>query len=188
MIRTLSGTIIDMTLGSVVLDVHGVGYLISIQSGYAQDQHIGDTLSLFTHLAVREDSLTLYGFFSRDDLALFEQLLTLPKIGPKSALQILSQASPELLKKAVASQDFEHLSKVSGMGKKTAEKVVLGLKDVFGAGAFLSTGEQSDGDVIDALTTLGYSQKEARDVVQKLDRSVTDTNARIKEALKLLSR
>lgn len=184
----ISGTIADITLGTVVVDVSGVGYLISIQSGYAHDLQIGEKLSLHTYLAVREDSLTLYGFFSRDDLAMFEHLIDLPKIGPKSALQILSQASVELIKKAVASNDPIHLSKMSGVGKKTAEKIVVGLKDIFGSGEFLGMGEHGNSDVIDALTTLGYSQKEARDTVQKLDTATTDTNARIKEALRLLSK
>lgn len=184
----LTGTIADLTLGTVVIDIGGVGYVVSIQSGYAHDLKIDARISLHTYLAVREDSLTLYGFFSRDDLAMFEHLIDLPKIGPKSALQILSQASPELIKKAVASHDFEHLSKMSGMGKKTAEKIVVGLKDIFGSGEFLGMGEQGNSDVIDALTTLGYSQKEARDAVQKLDPSITDTNARIKEALRVVSK
>jgi len=184
----LTGIIADLTMGSVVVDIGGVGYLVSLQSGYTQDLKIGETLSLHTYLAVREDSLTLYGFFSRDDLAMFEHLIDLPKIGPKSALQILSQASPELIKKTVASHDFEHLSKMSGIGKKTAEKIVVGLKDIFGSGAFLGMGEQGNSDVIDALTTLGYSQKEARDAVQKLDPTITDTNARIKEALRVISK
>lgn len=188
MIRMITGTIADLTLGNLVVDVGGIGYLISIQSGYAHDLKIDAKISLHTYLAVREDSLTLYGFFSRDDLAMFEHLIGLPKIGPKSALQILSQASVELIKKAVASNDPEHLSKMSGMGKKTAAKVVLGLSEIFGSGEYLGAGEHGNSDVIDALTTLGYSQKEARDVVQRLDAATVDTNARIKEALKLLSK
>lgn len=188
MIRILTGKILDLGLGNVVIDVHGIGYLISLQTGRAEKLKIGDTLSLHTHLAVREDSLTLYGFFTRDDLAMFEHLIDLPKIGPKSALQILSQASVELIKKAVASEDPAHLSKVSGMGKKTAEKIVLGLKDLFGDTEFLGIGERGNSDVIDALTTLGYSQKEARDAVQRLDPATTDTNTRVKEALRDLSK
>lgn len=188
MIRSLTGTIADLALGHIVIDIQGVGYLVSIQTGYAEKLKLGDKISLHTYLAVREDSMTLYGFFSKDDLAMFEHLIDLPKIGPKSALQILSQASSELIKKAVASNDPDHLSKMSGIGKKTAEKIVQGLKDEFGNGEFFGMGEQGNSDVIDALTTLGYGQKEARDVVQKLDPSLTETNARIKEALRLLSR
>ncbi len=188
MIRILSGTILEGNMGSVVLDVHGVGYLIHIQSGHGEKLLLGERLSLHTHLAVREDSLTLYGFFNRDDLALFEHLIDLPKIGPKSALQILSQASAELIKKSVASGDPEHLHKMSGMGRKTAEKIVQGLKDIFDTQLAVGSYERGDSDVIDALTTLGYSQKEARDVVGRLSAEATDTNARVKEALRLLSK
>ena len=188
MIRSLTGTLRDVQLGTVVLDVHGVGYHIHIQSGRGESLLLDSTLSLHTHLAVREDSLTLYGFFDRDDLALFEMLIELPKIGPKSALQILSQAPVELIKKSVASNDAEHLHKMSGMGRKTAEKIVQGLKDVFGDALAVSHHERGDSDVIDALVTLGYSQREARESVARLSPETTDTNARVKEALRLLSK
>jgi len=183
----LTGHILDLHMGQVVLDVSGVGYLVFIQTGREEKLQIGAKISFHTYLAVREDSLTLYGFFSRDDLAMFEHLIHLPKIGPKSALQILSQASVELIKKTVASEDPAHLSKISGIGKKTAEKIVVGLKDLFGDSEYLGAGEKGNSDVIDALMTLGYSQKEARDAVQKLDPTITDTNIRVREALRKLS-
>ncbi len=183
----LTGTIADVRLSQVVLDVGGVGYLVALQVGRGGELTLGAQLSLHTYLAVREDSLNLYGFFSRDDLEMFELLIELPKIGPKSALQIISQADVELLKKSVASEDPVYLSKMSGMGKKTAEKIVLGLKDKFEGMEHVSV-HHGTSDVIDALITLGYSQKEARDAVQKLDPEVTDTNARVKEALRSLSR
>lgn len=188
MIRTIKGTILDLRLGSVILDVSGIGYRISIQNGRSEGLILGDTLTLHTHLAVREDSLTLYGFFTRDDLEMFEQLLDLPKIGPKSALQILSQASIELIKKAVASEDPAQLSKMSGMGKKTAEKIVIGLKDSFANVEQFGVGDRGNSDVVDALTTLGYSQKEARDAVLRLSPELTETKARVKEALRSLSK
>lgn len=186
MIRMLTGAIADVTLGSVVLDVGGVGYLIALQTGRGAELSVGEKLALHTYLAVREDALDLYGFFSRDDLAMFELLIGLPKIGPKSALQILSQADVELIKKAVAGSDAVYLSKMSGIGKKTAEKIVMGLKDEF-EGLEVSGAPREVSDVIDALMTLGYSQKEARDTLQKIDPSITDTNARVKEALRILS-
>lgn len=188
MIRMLTGIVADTTLGTVVVDVGGVGYVVALQAGRGSELTLGQKLSLHTYLAVREDALDLYGFFSRDDLEMFELLIDLPKIGPKSAMQILSQADVALLKKAVATEDAIFLSKMSGLGKKTAEKIVLGLKDKFedmeaaGGGAHRSTS-----DVIDALLTLGYSQKEARDAVAKLDPTLTDTNARVKAALQMLS-
>lgn len=183
----LTGTVADLALGNVVLDVSGVGYLVAVRPTDALEFRVGTTLSLHTYLAVREDALDLYGFTSRDDLAVFELLIELPKIGPKSALAILSQASTELLKKAVASQDAAYLSKMSGMGKKTAEKIVQGLKDKFEDDGTTGAAHSADGDVIDALLALGYSEREARAAVPKLDPDA-DTNARVKQALRLLSR
>lgn len=187
MIRTLHGVVADLVAGGVVIEVGGIGYLVHITTATRESLSMGGTAMLHTYLAVREDSLTLYGFLSWDDLEMFEQLIELPKIGPKSALQILSQASIELIKKAVSSDDPEHLHKMSGMGRKTAEKIVQGLKDIF-AHVEIGVHERGDSDVVDALTTLGYSQKEARDTVARLPQEITDTNARVKEALRLLSK
>ncbi|MBX9906726.1 Holliday junction branch migration protein RuvA [Patescibacteria group bacterium] len=187
MIRSVQGTLIDIRVGQVVIDIGGLGYLVFLPSGVTSDLQIGTRAIFHTYLAVREDSLTLYGFVTRDDLEMFEHLINLPKIGPKSALQILSQAPIELIKKAVASGDPEHLSKLSGMGKKTAEKIVIGLKDLFGDATHFGTHDRGSSDVVDALLTLGYSQKEARDVLAKIDPELIETNARVKEALRILS-
>ncbi len=184
----LTGVVSDIRLGRIVLDVHGVGYLVAIQNGRAEGLAIGNALSLHTYLAVREDALDLYGFFSLDDLEMFEMLIDLPKIGPKSAMQILSQADIELIKKAVASEDPVYLSKMSGIGKKSAEKIVMGLKDKFEGNDMVAPGEHGNSDAIDALVTLGYSQKEARDAVQRIDPSIKNTNDRVKEALRSLSK
>ncbi len=188
MIRMLRGTIADMTHTHLILDVGGVGYLVAVRPDDARGAIIGSERSLFTYLAVREDALDLYGFSTRDDLAMFEHLIDLPKIGPKSALAILSQASIELISKAVSSDDAAYLSKMSGMGKKTAEKIVQGLKDKLDLSSDITTGERGNSDTIDALIALGYSEREARDAVQKLDPETTDTNARVKEALRSLAR
>jgi len=188
MIRTLSGVLREAHLGQIILDVNGVGYLLYIQTGAAEGHLLDTPLSLHTYLAVREDALTLYGFFHRDDLSMFEHLINLPKIGPKTALQILSQAPADLIRKSVSSNDPAHLSKLSGLGKKTAEKIVVGLKDVFGNDAYEEHAHATGmGDVIDALIALGYNQKEARDAALRIDPSITDTNARLREALRNLS-
>lgn len=189
MIAQLTGRIADIRPLHLVLDVNGVGYLLAVrpQSGFA----IGDTVTLLTHLAVRENALDLYGFTHDDERMMFEELIKLPKIGPKSAMQILTQADVALLVKAIAEQDPVYLSKMSGMSKKTAEKIVSELKDVFADGAFMATGAaivSEDTDVVDALMALGYSQKDARDAVQKIPSELTDTRARITYALKSISR
>lgn len=196
MIRLIRGTVADAQPTHVVVDVNGVGYLVytTAKTGCSINEHI----TLFTHLAVRENALDLYGFKTTEELSFFELLLTLPKIGPKSALQILSQADISLLQNAILSQDATHLSKMSGISKKTAEKVVLGLKDAFdtveynyGDSTTTPTTEQSafTSDTIDALITLGYPQSDARKAVQQLlteKPEITKVNDAIKEVLKIL--
>ena len=183
MIAQLTGTIVDVRPGHVVLDVAGVGYLIAVRasSGFV----IGETNTLRTHLAVRENALDLYGFQHLDELSLFTELIKLPKIGPKSALQILSQADIPVIQKAVIDQDATYLTKMSGIGKKTAEKIVTELKDVFDGSAYtvdkgLSTGHT---DGVDALVSLAYAQKEARDAVQNIPAAITVPNTPITLAL-----
>lgn len=188
MIARLTGTIIDVRPAHIVVDVHGVGYLVGVQSNAAFV--VGETVSLHTHLAVRENALDLYGFSNLAAYSMFEQLIRLPKIGPKTAIQILSQADPSVLKRAAQTNDASYLSKVSGIGKKSAEKIVAGLKDIIeddDLDASEGYNTRRDSDVIDALITLGYSQKDAYEAVQKIPADVTGTNERIKQALKYVS-
>jgi len=185
MIAELQGTVVRVGLTDIVLDVGGVGYRIAVCS--PRNFSPKETSRLFTYLAVRENSLDLYGFLTEEEHDIFQLLLKLPKIGPKSAMQILSQADIALLKKAVASNDPTYLSKMSGIGKKSAEKIVAGLKDVFEDIEFeekASLDANTDTDVIDALMALGYTQKDARDALKKLPEDITDTTARVKAALK----
>ncbi len=188
MISRLTGTVIEIRPLHIILDVHGVGYRIAVRS--TVDFSEGSNASLHTYLAVRENALDLYGFTHHDELAMFEELIKLPKIGPKSAMQILMQAEVSMLKKAVNDQDPVYLTKISGIGKKTAEKIVSELKDTFFDESDLvgSVHTGSDADVVDALLTLGYSQKEVRDVVQKLSPEIEGTKARITEALRHINR
>ncbi len=196
MIRQIRGIVVDTHLTHIVVDVHGVGYLIYTTAKTSVIQN--EEITLHTYLAVRETALDLYGFTSREELSFFELLLTLPKVGPKTALQILSQADVQLLQNTIISGDANHLSKMSGMSKKTAEKIVLGLKDKFENSLYLT--QENDGgdfggktsfmsDTIDALITLGYPQSDARRAVQQLiteKPDITKANDAIKEALKLL--
>ena len=187
MIRRLKGTVIETSYLWVVVDVGGVGYLVYVPGIDSISQE--SEVELYTHLAVRENAMDLYGFLDPEELSMFELLLTLPKVGPKSAMQIMSQADVALLRKAALGDDASYLMKMSGIGKKTAEKIVVGLKDKLGGDDMpLKEGERGDGDVVDALITLGYTQKEARDAMQKLSPDLNDTNTRIKEALKLLGK
>ncbi len=197
MIRQIRGKVVDAHTTHIVVDVHGVGYLLYVtaKSSYLADEEV----VLHTYLAVRENALDLYGFKNREDLSFFELLITLPKVGPKTAMQILSQADVSLLKSAIISSDATHLSKMSGMSKKTAEKIVMGLKDQFDAALYTQNKQDLDptgakasfmSDTIDALITLGYPQADARKAVQQLmaeKPEITKANDAIKEVLKILS-
>ncbi len=186
MIGMLRGKVQGSRGGRVVLDVHGVGYLIAVRSVF--DFMDGSEVTLHTYLAVRENALDLYGFILLEELHMFEELIKLPKIGPKSALQILMQADVATLRHAIETGDPTYLSKMSGIGKKTAEKIVNELKDVFGEDLLTSSLPSSDSDVVDALLALGYSHKDVREAVLKLPPEITDTKKRITEALKILSK
>ena len=187
MIAHITGTVIGKRGGFVVLEAGGIGYRIAV----TPDTLAGITkteASLFTYLAVRENALDLYGFLSEEDRSFFELLLSVSGIGPKTALSILSLAPGEALKSAVAAGDTSYLTSVSGIGRKSAEKIVLELKDKLRDLKDSHGGHAHDSDTVEALKALGYSVKEAREAVQKIDSSVADPGARIKEALRNLAK
>ncbi|MEX0672599.1 MAG: Holliday junction branch migration protein RuvA [Candidatus Paceibacterota bacterium] len=185
MIRVLTGTVISQNANSLVIDTGGVGYVVYCPSDIALNTAHSEHITLWTHLAVRENSLDLYGFTSEENVQLFELLLTVSGIGPKSALGILNVADANALKNAVAAGDTSHLVKVSGIGKKNAEKIVLELRGKLEAvDEEAGTYRDTDSETFEALTSLGYSASEARDAVRNLPTDITDTGERIKEALK----
>lgn len=185
MIARLRGTVLVEESSSLVLDVHGVGYLIHTPP--RNSVLLGTEVFLYTYLAVRENALDLYGFETEHELVLFKELIGLPKIGPKTALQILTQASVSTIVEAVRTEDPSYLTKMSGMGAKSAEKIVTGLKD----STILLTLQTAENkpppdadDVVDALIALGYTPKDALAAVQQIPSEITDTNERIKYALR----
>ncbi len=189
MISHLSGTIIELSEKFVVVDVNGVGYKVYCSTETLASLREDTPTSLFTYLVVREDALDLYGFASREEEDFFQLLISVSGIGPKGALGILSATSTNILKKAIATGDTSYLTKVSGIGRKTAEKVVLELRDKLKA--HVDTKEnphelRAESDVVEALKSLGYSQNEARDALKEVPVEIVGTNARIKEALKIL--
>ena len=188
MIAQLRGRVVDILPTRIVLDVGGVGYALAIPPH--TDVLLDTEITLFTYLAVRENALDLYGFGTKVELAMFHELIKLPKIGPKTALQILSQASVDMLTQAARTNDPSFLSKTSGIGKKSAEKIVTGLREVNHLDSL--TGEygaieSNDSDVIDALIALGYSQRDALTAVQKIPKDILETKARVTFALKSIS-
>jgi len=192
MIGQLTGVARVREPGLVILDVAGVGYKLAVthetQNALPKDD---SPVTLWTHLAVRENALDLYGFATREELSFFELIITISGIGPKKAIAILSLAPLAVLREAIVKKDASYLTKVAGVGRKNAEKIVLELHDKLGAlGATdeESPALQADSDVLEAVRALGYSLQEAREAVKRVPNSVTGINDRIKEALRQMGK
>ncbi len=187
MIGSITGTVAQKGTRSLTIDVHGVGFCVFVPSDTLLANALGSPVSLLTHLAVREDALELYGFSDSESLRLFTLLIGIPGIGPKSALAILSLASPAALSRAVHDNDLAYLTKVSGIGKKSAEKIILELRDKLMKDENAITGSATDTDVLEALRSLGYSLNESREALKHIPVECIETSARIREALRYLS-
>ena len=189
MISFIRGTILESGDRHVTVDVHGLGYKVFVTEDTLHSLKIGTEASFWTYLAVREDALDLYGFTQKKEKEFFELLISISGIGPKSALNILSLVASETLASAIRSGSTAHLVKVSGIGRKTAEKIVLELKDKLGAlsGEDSLAGMSADADAIEALKALGYDAVEAREALKKVSKDILDTGAKVKAALKVLS-
>lgn len=185
MISFIEGEVIEITEKYTTISVQGLGYKIFSTKHVLSSLQKGDSASLFCHLAVRETALDLYGFENKKEKDFFELLISISGIGPKSALGILDVADIETLKTAVVSGDTSHLTKVSGIGKKNAEKIVLELSNkIDGLESESSQTPSGSIDVLEALIALGYSQNEARKALQAIPKDVMDTEQKIKYALK----
>ena len=188
MIASLEGKILEVREKSLVLGTGGVGYRIFTTSSNLGGLSVGDDSFFYTHLAIRENAHELYGFRNKDELSFFELLITIPGIGPKSALSILNIASLDSLRSAIATGDTGYLTKVSGIGRKTAEKIVLELRDK--VGSVESSGKTSlkeESDALLALMSLGYNERDVREVLKQINKPGTPTQEIVREALKNLS-
>lgn len=187
MIGQIEGIVRDIRLGFVIISCGGVGYKVAATKDTLAQLSLGMTTSLWTHLAVRENALDLYGFREESQQHFFELLLTVSGIGPRSALAILDIADVEALRGAIARGNASYLTNVSGIGKKTAEKIVVELKDKVGlAAAGASETQKGDEEALEAMRALGYSPAEARDALRKVPAEFTKSNDRLREALKVL--
>ena len=189
MLSHLKGKIIFSREKFVILEVNGVGYKIFIIPEILKAIKNQNTVSLWTHFSVRETSQELYGFLEYSELEFFELLIKISGVGPKSALGVLAVAPLDIIKRAISTNDVSYLTKVSGIGKRIAEKIVLELKDKLGQ--LEESGERNpllkeDSDVLEALQSLGYSLREARSALKEIPEGVTGANERIKEALKIM--
>jgi Holliday junction DNA helicase RuvA len=191
MIAQIIGKIVHKTDKSLIVNAGGVGYQIFVSTDVlTHSKPIGETTELWTHMAVRETAIELFGFETIDEKNFFELLLSVSGIGPRGALSILSIAPMETIKKAIGSGDTSYLTKVSGIGKKTAEKIVVELRDKL---ASLGHNDDSgslrgESDILEALQSLGYSLNDARNAVKQIDETIVGTSERIKAALKILGR
>ena len=192
MISFLEGTIEFKGAKFVVIKTDGgVGYKVFCsEETLNKIPEKGGEVNLWTHLYVREDALDLYGFLHRAEMELFETLIGISGIGPKGALGVLNIAPVDTIKKAIAAGDTSYLTRVSGIGKKTAEKIVLELRDkMAGKGIEVDAPElKEEADALEALVSLGYSQREAREALQTVPREIASAEKRVKEALKKLGR
>lgn len=185
MIGSIKGKIVLKTEKFLIVEASGVGYKISVSPDtLSKATKLNNEIFLYIHTHVREDSFDLYGFLDYEEQEFFEMLLNVSGIGPKGALAILGITSIDTLKKAIGTGDTSYMTKISGIGKKTAEKIVIELRDKVGTakeGATL----QGELDAMEALKSLGYSQSEAREALKKVSADA-DTNTKIREALKVL--
>lgn len=189
MIARLEGTIINKTEKYLIIDVSGVGYKLFVTTDTLSSIHKEDHTYFWVHTAVRENSIDLYGFKDMNEMSLFELLLDVSGIGPRGALSILGIAPVDTIKRAIATGDTSYLNKVSGIGKKTAEKIVVELRDKLQDYKGDEKGVLRDeSDILEALKSLGYSQNEARSALKQVSPDTVGTNARIKEALQILGK
>jgi Holliday junction DNA helicase RuvA len=185
MIATLRGEITQIEENALIVEVGGVGMRLFVPVPLRGQKKVGETVFLYTYLVVRETELTLYGFESQSDRELFTLLLGVPGVGPKVALSVLSTMNIDAVQRAVFSDEPELLSRVPGVGKKSAQKIALHLKDrLKPAGILASVAAMSDADseVLEALIALGYSVVEAQAAIQSLPK---DATKEIEERLRL---
>ena len=191
MIAFLTGRVASKRTGECVLDVGGVGFRLAMStSSLAALPAEGDTVTVHTHLHVREDELSLFGFESTDERALFEQLLTVSGVGPKVALATLSALAPATLTEAIAREDVALISSVPGIGKKTAQRIILDLKDRLGlpdlTAAAPGVGADVAAEATEALHGMGFSSAEVAVALSGYEGDAADAQAVLRYALKRL--
>ncbi len=191
MIARLNGTLIEKSPPLIVIDCNGVGYEVEVpMSTFYNLPELGQKVQILTHFVVREDAQLLYGFGSEQEKNTFKQLLKVNGIGAKSALSILSGVSVDDLVSAISQQEVGMLTRIPGIGKKTAERLLLELKDKFtvtGSSTAQPQAKSASHDILNALVALGYNEREASSAVKLLDKDISVTEG-IKQALKSLSK
>lgn len=188
MIAHLSGVIAEKFGGSVIIDVHGVGYEVAVPTGDFDSVTLGEDVKLYTYHHVREQAEELFGFSSLAAKKLFELLITVQGVGPKAAMAILSLGAAEHVRNAIANGDVAFVTKASGVGKKSAERVIVDLSDKVGIpthykDAAIQTELHTNDEALEALMALGYTLADATRALEKVDPKLP-TSQRVTEALK----
>lgn len=191
MIASISGEVLSRTEHDLVILVGGVGFRVLVPKAVSAAALVGEKIDLFTALIVREDSMTLFGFMQEEELDLFTKLISISGVGPKTALSILSTLSVETIISAALTNRDEVFSQVSGIGSKSAQKIVIYLHDKVSqlpGKDFLSTDKDVNTEIIDALIGLGYSVVEAQSALQSIPRDAPqDLESRLRIALQYFS-
>jgi Holliday junction DNA helicase RuvA len=186
-IASLTGTVLYASNGQIVLDVNGVGYLVYSTSDSVQALSAGQSITVFTSLVVREDSLTLFGFVSKDELEVFELLRSVNGVGPKSALAILGELSVERIAQAVANDNDATFKAVSGIGAKTAKLITLTLSGKLSTSSS-GAGSNHSKKAVEALVGLGWSEKVASETVHQVGTAAMSDKQLLKAALQVLGK
>ncbi len=191
MIASLEGCVKAIRSHSLILDVAGVGFEVYPPAPLLEAVRVGQPLTLYTYMHVREGNIALYGFLTLEEHDLFETLLGVNGIGPRTALSVLSMLSPDALRAIIAQGNAAALARIPGIGAKTAQRLILDLKDKIGlplGNVSLSPLQEADVDVINALTALGYSLAEAQRALQAIPPEAKNLDERILAALRSLAR
>ncbi|GHU53879.1 Holliday junction ATP-dependent DNA helicase RuvA [Clostridia bacterium] len=190
MIAYIKGNVISVSKGTAVIETHGIGYSVGIGKKIAAELVVGEEISMHTHMYIKESVLQLYGFFSRDELSMFELLNTVSGVGPKAALNILDTLPPQDIANAVISEDAAALAKSPNVGKKTAEIIILKLRDKMAEflGVHIQTPDEqpSKSEAANALIALGYSKTDALKAVLQVAAPDMNTEQIIRLALRKL--
>ena len=194
MYHYLNGKIAEKTPVAVILDVNGIGYEVRVSlSTFSSLPNLGETVKLFTHFVVREDAQLLYGFATEEEREAFRLLISISGIGPKLAITLLSGVTLQELKRAIQEKNIPVLTAISGIGQKTAERVIIELKDKIGkaeisAGKELihdaSVSDQMVEDSVSALVSLGYTKQKAKDAVQKVLKTALGKKVTVEEIIR----
>lgn len=191
MIASIQGPVIQGGEDFLVIDVGGIGFQVYVTTQLINTVRRGEKVSLFTHLVVREDSLTLFGFQDQEEVGLFQQLIKVNGVGPRLALETLSTHSPDVIKRAVLNKQDEVFFQVSGIGRKTAQKIILSLEDRITFTDEMVISPETAGinaEVREVLTTLGYSVLEAQAALQTIPEDAPlDLETRLTIALRFFS-